>query len=208
MSDEILVKDFPHLSEDFDVFRPTNHRANHNVCEFRVLKGTKLTGVQKDFFAKQCLKQFDGQPDIIGELSGIQFKKRYSIPGGTVDEWIKRVKCGLSNIDGGAGRRTVLDEQGMKDAMLVISQGVPEKVGGKKHKMRLMEDREVNKVFIEQAMKTAQRRGRVVDPDYMTKEDGEIFEVCPKVLKSLKKVIQHPSQLYNTYPIFLHVICF
>lgn len=190
------------MNDELAIFAPINVRSNHNILHFADLSTHVFNSIEKDFVARQCLHEFTNEnPDIIGNLSGRDFKHRYNISSGTVNGWIKKYSCPALFNHGGIGRPEALDDIGKNDALIVISEGTVDGTG-KKQKKRLLNSDEVTECFVQQKLQTLLRQGKRVDL-----EDDEA-SLSLNTIKRLKKVCKCACKYvckYARFYIYLYI---
>ena len=177
--------DFPALHPLMSIFCPANSRG---IARFQSLKAVKLTGEQKDFFASQCCDEIGDNPDIKipSFISSRDLKKRYEIPEGTANGWIKNFKNKIRNPDG-MGAPKVLDKTAIKDHFDALKEGkaVYTKRGVLKSKKALFTNHEVKQSLQFQHRMTLQRRGIVIDVD---DEDDQHHIKSATTIRKMQKV--------------------
>lgn len=179
------VDTFPGLPEEYELFGVTNPRARHNEAEFRDLKGTELSAVQKDYFARQCKgEQAEGEPDIKFGQSDRGFSARYGLSQGVTCRWVANwVDPSSVNNAGRGGRPAAVDQQGMYDFFAAVKEG--KKARGKsktKQKKTLFTASEVNELLNLQFRKSQKRKGHPIDQE----DDSVVLSV--NTLQKFKKV--------------------
>jgi hypothetical protein len=174
-------------NDDVSIFLPTNAMRNRQT--YRDLRAFKLSAIQKEFVCAHMEHDFHKFPDIIGGESGKQFVERYRLSTSTVSGWQKLYRNGKC-IHDSVGQPKLPDEQGIREAIKEISEGVPDtsprgQGGQRAQKKRLMTEYEIEACFNKHARLSKVRAGSKINPYDLEKWPS----IAPDRMKELKKVI-------------------
>ena len=160
----VRVSDFPQLPLSLSLFEPCNPRARRNEAEFRSLANVKLTLLQQNFIAGQCIGELGDYPDIRFGASGNAMKNRYRLSSGTVNGWISNLKNNrVSQVK--VGRPNALDAQGKQEFIMEVSRG-KENVDGKGKVTKVRFDRqEITECVNRKSRETKKRSGHLIDTE-------------------------------------------
>jgi transposase len=179
----MLVSEFPVLPGNLAIFMPTKPILGRSVAKFRDLRETKLSVEQKEFLARQCTGDLDGNVDIRFGDSGRDIKRRYKIPSSTVNRWIKNLRSPNAINHERRGRPDSLDAQGKAEYLKEVSEGKPLKGKGGKVKKVLFTHNEIVACLNKHAQASRKRRGHDVNE---FNEDEYLHEDTVKKLKKVR----------------------
>jgi hypothetical protein len=147
-----------------EIFLPVGVVLRNGQTSYNNLRDVRLTIKQKSFICSQISHDFSVYPDFIGAVAGNQFVERYNLVTSTVWSWLKKFKEPNGILHEYCGKPTLPDEQGVKDALQEIFEGVADE-SGRKDKKRLMTEIEVQACFNKHARLSKVRKGRELDPN-------------------------------------------
>jgi hypothetical protein len=201
---EIRLSLFPTLPAQYAVFNLVNIGITLRydpIAIFPDLSGKSFSGDEKEFFVRQCLREF-GEPgeflDITFGATGRHMKRRYNIASGTVNGWVGKYRKSANQYSK-AGHPGSIDPQGIRDFVRDVYEGKKVTVGRSKPKVVKLTRVEVEQCLNKHALETKRRRGHEVDDDVV---------LCPNTIKKLKKVCVNRNFISNVYIIIFITIQF
>ena len=178
----MLVSEFPLLPANLAIFMPINLILKRSEAKFFDLRGKKLSVEQSDFFAGQCIGEMGHNVDIRFGAKCNDLKRRYSLPFGTVNRWIKNFKDPYAINHECRGRPDSLDAQGKRDFLNEVREGKQLQGKGGKIKKVLLTDEEIVVCLNNHARASRKRERKLVDE---FNEDDYLHE---DTINKLKKV--------------------
>jgi hypothetical protein len=166
------ITDVPKIFWRVKPISPTDESAYKDLCEW------ELAIDQEEWFSKQLLHQFDGNTDMIGDLSEVKFSARYNTCRSTARGWKRRFlkRRLLEDTPGGIHNKKVRlplteEEQHKKAARKKF---VRETQQAKKELIQLALKKEEKNVHSLIGHKECDNYGRESDNEYEYYHPGEL----------------------------------